>query len=158
MVIAKALRGEPIPVYGTGNNVRDWLYVDDHARALVLALTEGAVGETYNVGGNAERTNLELVHSICSLLDELVGEAPSGAYGDLITFVADRPGHDHRYAIDASKIEIDLGWTREETFESGLRKTVAWTIENQDWCERALEGVGLGRRGQIASSTEEVTS
>ena len=157
VVIAKALRGEPIPVYGTGENVRDWLYVEDHARALVLALTEGTVGETYNVGGNAECTNLDLVRSLCSLLDELVGEAPSETYANLITFVADRPGHDHRYAIDASKIETDLDWVRQETFESGLRKTVAWTIENQDWCARALEGVGLDRRG-LASSDAEVTS
>jgi len=162
VVIAKALRGDPIPVYGTGTNVRDWLYVEDHARALVLALTDGTVGETYNVGGNAERTNLEIVHAICDILDELVGEARSGAYADQITFVADRPGHDHRYAIDASKIETELGWTREETFESGLRKTVGWSIANQDWCARALEGVGLDRRGTaasstVASSTAEVT-
>ncbi|MEO0559429.1 MAG: dTDP-glucose 4,6-dehydratase [Bacteroidota bacterium] len=155
VVIAKALRGEPIPVYGTGDNVRDWLYVDDHVRALVLAMTHGTPGETYNVGGNAERTNLELVHALCTLLDDLVGEAPSGAYADQITFVADRPGHDHRYAIDATKIETELGWTRQETFESGLRKTVVWTLENQEWSARALDGVGLDRRGVIASSTVE---
>ena len=152
VVINKALRGEPIPVYGTGDNVRDWLYVDDHARALELALREGTPGETYNVGGNAERTNLDVVRAICSLLDELVAEAPSGSYADQITFVTDRPGHDHRYAIDATKIESELGWTRQETFESGLAKTVAWYVEHQDWCARALEGVGLDRRGQIASS------
>ncbi|GAB5534150.1 MAG: dTDP-glucose 4,6-dehydratase [Rubricoccaceae bacterium] len=153
VVIAKALRGEPIPVYGTGDNVRDWLYVDDHVRALALVLRTGEPGETYNVGGNAERTNLELVRALCALLDAQVGEAPSGSYADQITFVADRPGHDHRYAIDATKIETELGWVREETFESGLRKTVAWYLENQAWCARALEGVGLDRRGQVASST-----
>ena len=146
VVIQKALAGEPIPVYGTGDNVRDWLYVDDHARALVLALREGVAGETYNVGGNAERANLEVVRAICRQLDD-VAPAPSGTYADLITFVADRPGHDHRYAIDASKIERELGWTRRETFESGLRKTVAWYVENAGWCARALEGVGLARRG-----------
>ena len=159
VVINKALRGESIPVYGTGDNVRDWLYVDDHARALVLALTDGAVGETYNVGGNAERTNLDIVQTICLHLDAIVPPA-SGAYADLITFVADRPGHDQRYAIDATKIETELGWTRQETFESGLRATVQWYVDHQDWCTRALDDTGLGRRGTLAetSSSTEATS
>ena len=153
VVIHKALVGEPIPVYGTGANVRDWLYVDDHARALVLALREGTVGETYNVGGNAERTNLDVVQAICRQLDDLVGGAPSGRYGDQVAFVADRPGHDHRYAIDASKIERELGWARRETFESGLAKTVAWYVENPGWRARALAGGGLARRGTLPSSS-----
>ena len=152
VVINKALRGEPIPVYGAGDNVRDWLYVDDHARALVLALTEGETGETYNVGGNAERTNLDVVETICAILDEIVGEGPEGGYASLITFVQDRPGHDQRYAIDASKIEGQLGWERQETFETGLRETVRWYVENQGWCDRALEGTGLGRRGTMTQT------
>ena len=157
VVIQKALAGEPIPVYGTGDNVRDWLYVDDHARALVLVLREGAVGETYAVGGNAERTNLEVVQAICRQLDDLVGAAPSGRYADQIAFVADRPGHDHRYAIDAAKIGRELGWTPRETFESGLRKTVAWYVEHPGWSARALAGVGLARRGTAVSRTTGVT-
>ena len=148
VVINRALRGQSIPVYGAGDNVRDWLYVDDHARALATVLTEGRVGETYNVGGSAERRNIDLVRTLCALLDETVG-APDGLdrHEDLVTFVTDRPGHDHRYAIDASKIERELGWTREETFESGLRQTVEWYVENQGWCERALADGSLDRLG-----------
>lgn len=131
LVIINALHGKSLPVYGDGQQVRDWLFVEDHARALLKVLEKGVVGETYNIGGHNERTNLEVVNTICALLDELV---PSDApYSDLIAFVTDRPGHDLRYAIDASKIESDLGWVPKETFESGLRKTVEWYLANKDW-------------------------
>jgi dTDP-glucose 4,6-dehydratase len=140
VVILNALDGKPIPVYGSGQNVRDWLYVDDHVRALLRVLERGRVGETYNVGGHSERSNLDVVTTICSLLDELVDGTPVGGHASLITFVTDRPGHDWRYAIDAGKIERELGWTPEESFDAGLRKTVEWYLENRDWCERALSG------------------
>ena len=131
LVIINALHGKSLPVYGDGQQVRDWLFVEDHARALLKVLEKGIVGETYNIGGHNERTNLEVVNTICALLEELV---PSDApYSDLIAFVTDRPGHDLRYAIDASKIERELGWVPEETFESGLRKTVEWYLANKDW-------------------------
>ena len=138
VVILKALAGEPIPVYGTGANVRDWLYVEDHVRALLTAFERGRAGEVYNVGGHNERTNLEVVHAVCELLDEM---APAGApHARLITFVTDRPGHDLRYAIDASKIGRELGWTPRETLESGLRKTVRWYLENGTWTGEVLSG------------------
>jgi len=131
LVIINALYGKPLPVYGNGQQVRDWLFVEDHARALLKVLEEGTVGETYNIGGHNERTNLEVVEAICALLDQL---EPRGApHSDLIAFVSDRPGHDLRYAIDASKIERELGWIPEETFESGLRKTVEWYLASKDW-------------------------
>ena len=130
-MILNALAGRPLPVYGDGSQVRDWLYVEDHARALLRAATHGDVGETYNIGGHNERTNLQVVETICALLEELRPEKPEGinAYADLITFVTDRPGHDLRYAIDASKIERELGWRPAETFDSGIRKTVVWYLE-----------------------------
>ena len=138
VVILKALAGEPIPVYGTGANIRDWLFVDDHVRAIVAAFERGAAGETYNVGGHNEWTNLDVVRAVCGLLDEL---APAGApHERLVTFVTDRPGHDARYAIDASRIERTLGWTPRETFETGLRKTVRWYLDNGAWTERVLSG------------------
>jgi len=138
VVILSALHGRPIPVYGQGANVRDWLYVEDHVRALTAAFERGTPGETYNVGGNEERTNLEVVRAICGVMDEL---RPEGAPHDrLITFVTDRPGHDFRYAIDASKIERALGWRPQETFASGLRKTVAWYLGHLAWCESVREG------------------
>jgi dTDP-glucose 4,6-dehydratase len=140
VVILNALDGKPIPVYGSGQNVRDWLYVDDHVQALLRVLERGRVGETYNVGGHNERSNLDVVTTICSLLDELVDGKPVGGHASLITFVTDRPGHDWRYAIDAGKIDRQLGWTPEESFDAGLRKTVEWYLENRDWCERALSG------------------
>lgn len=131
LVIINALHGKSLPVYGNGQQVRDWLFVEDHARALLRVLKEGAAGETYNIGGHNERTNLEVVKAICKLLDEL---APRAApHSDLIEFVTDRPGHDLRYAIDASKIERELGWVPDETFESGLRKTVEWYLASKDW-------------------------
>ena len=138
LMITSALAGKPLPIYGTGQNVRDWLYVDDHARALVTVLERGRVGETYNIGGNSERTNLDVVHTICRLMDELVPESEYRPHANLIQFVADRPGHDHRYAIDASKARHELEWVPLETFETGLRKTVQWYLDNDDWCRRAV--------------------
>ncbi|HHP7239514.1 dTDP-glucose 4,6-dehydratase [Longibacter sp.] len=147
VIILKALAGDPIPVYGTGENVRDWLYVDDHATALRTVLEEGETGETYNVGGRAERQNIEVVHTVCDVLDEL---RPRGddSYRSLISFVTDRPGHDWRYAIDCSKIENDLGWTPTTSFEAGIRQTVEWYIEHLDWVDEVLEsGYDLSRLG-----------
>ncbi|MFP6850375.1 MAG: dTDP-glucose 4,6-dehydratase [Pseudomonas sp.] len=139
LVILNALDGKPLPVYGNGQQVRDWLYVEDHARALLKVVTEGTVGETYNIGGHNEQKNLHVVESICTLLDELSPRL-NGSYKEQISFVTDRPGHDLRYAIDASKIERELGWKPEETFASGLRKTVAWYLDNLDWCRRVQDG------------------
>jgi dTDP-glucose 4,6-dehydratase len=135
LAILKALHGEEIPVYGQGDNVRDWLYVDDHARALYAVLTGGRPGEGYNIGGDGERTNLEVVTAICALLDELQPSSPHRPHSDLITFVADRPGHDRRYAMDVAKIRRELGWQPRESFETGLRKTVAWYLDNRWWWE-----------------------
>ncbi len=146
LVIIKALRGEPLPIYGKGDNIRDWLYVEDHARALRLVLEKGRVGETYNIGGRNERTNLEVVETICALLDELAPDGRYAPHAALINFVADRPGHDQRYAIDAGKIERELGWRPRETFESGLRKTVKWYLDNRGWWGRVLSGVYRGER------------
>ncbi|MFB9145463.1 dTDP-glucose 4,6-dehydratase [Halomonas alkalicola] len=139
LMILNALEGKALPVYGKGEQIRDWLYVEDHARALYKVVTEGEVGETYNIGGHNEKQNIEVVNTICALLDEL---APSqySPYANLITYVADRPGHDLRYAIDADKIERELGWRPEETFESGIRKTVQWYLDNQEWCRRVQDG------------------
>ena len=153
LVILNALEGKPLPVYGKGNQIRDWLYVEDHARALVLVATQGKIGETYNIGGHNEKQNIEVVKTICTILEEL---APSennpnidsyscepgnaSTYAELIKYVADRPGHDMRYAIDASKIQRELGWTPQETFESGIRKTVQWYLNNQAWCQHVQDG------------------
>jgi len=141
-VILNAIHGKPLPIYGDGKQIRDWLYVKDHAKALLKVVTEGSVGETYNIGGHNEKTNLEVVEAICKLLEELAPKKPLGveSYKDLIAFVKDRPGHDARYAIDASKIECELGWVPEETFETGLRKTVQWYLDNRQWWERVLSG------------------
>lgn len=133
LIIINALQGKPLPVYGNGQQIRDWLYVEDHARALLTVLQEGAVGETYNIGGHNERTNLRVVYAICDCLDELINDGM--VRRELIEFVSDRPGHDVRYAIDASKIERELSWVPEETFESGLRKTIAWYLDNRSWWE-----------------------
>jgi dTDP-glucose 4,6-dehydratase len=151
-VILNALAGKPLPVYGDGSQIRDWLYVEDHARALVEVVTKGRVGETYNIGGHNEKRNLEVVETICALLDEQVPLAAEHghvrSYRELITFVQDRPGHDLRYAIDASKIERELGWKPQETFESGIRKTVQWYLDNRQWWQRVLSGdYRLGRLG-----------
>jgi len=141
-MILNALSGKSLPVYGDGQQVRDWLYVEDHARALVKVVEQGKVGETYNIGGHNEKTNLNVVETICDLLEELAPSKPSNLshYRDLIVFVKDRPGHDLRYAIDASKIQRELGWLPKETFESGIRKTVAWYLENKHWWQRVLDG------------------
>lgn len=133
LVILNALEEKPLPIYGEGRNVRDWLYVEDHARALELVLKKGRVGESYNIGGNSERTNLDVVKAICAILDNERPRSGGAAYSDLITFVTDRPGHDRRYAIDATKIKNELGWTPSESFESGLQKTVQWYLDNEWW-------------------------
>ncbi len=140
LIIIRALAEEPLPVYGDGSNIRDWLYVDDHARALTLAVSEGKPGESYMIGGNCERTNLQVVHAICDILDKVQPRSDGKAYREQITFVTDRPGHDFRYAIDASKIKTELGWTPTETFESGIEKTVHWYLERHDWWEDILSG------------------
>ncbi len=153
-VILNALSGKPLPVYGDGSQVRDWLYVEDHARALVEVLNRGTVGETYNIGGHNEQRNIEVVKAICDLLEELAPDRPEGidAYRDLITYVEDRPGHDRRYAIDASKIQRELGWVPVETFESGLRKTVQWYLDHPEWWQRILSGAyKLDRAGTVKS-------
>jgi dTDP-glucose 4,6-dehydratase len=141
-IILNAIHGKPLPIYGDGMQIRDWLYVDDHADALVKVITDGAIGETYNIGGHNEKTNLEVVKIICELLEELTTKKPIGVkyYKDLITFVNDRPGHDKRYAIDATKIHKELGWLPKETFETGMRKTLIWYLENRDWWENILSG------------------
>lgn len=141
-VILKAIQGKPLPIYGDGSQIRDWLYVEDHARALIKVVAEGDVGETYNIGGHNEKTNLQVVEEICAVLEELLVQKPQGVknFRDLISFVNDRPGHDRRYAIDASKIERELGWVPDETFETGLRKTVQWYLDNSEWWERVLSG------------------
>lgn len=140
LVILNALDAKPLPVYGNGQQIRDWLFVEDHARALYKVLTEGVVGETYNIGGHNEKQNIEVVKTICKILDELKPQANGQAYESLITFVKDRPGHDLRYAIDATKIQNELGWTPAETFETGIRKTVQWYLNNLDWCHRVQDG------------------
>ncbi|GMM89519.1 dTDP-glucose 4,6-dehydratase [Vibrio fortis] len=151
LMILNAIDGKPLPVYGDGMQIRDWLYVEDHARALYKVVTEGEIGETYNIGGHNEKANIEVVKTICSLLEEFVPKKPEGVqqYQDLITYVTDRPGHDVRYAIDASKIERELGWTPEESFETGIRKTVEWYLNNKQWWSRVLDGsYSLERLGQ----------
>jgi dTDP-glucose 4,6-dehydratase len=141
-IILNAIHGKLLPIYGDGSQIRDWLYVEDHAKALIKVVTEGKVGETYNIGGHNEKTNLEVVETICDLLEELAPDKPSGVnkYRELISFVKDRPGHDKRYAIDASKIKRELDWVPKETFETGLRKTVQWYLDNRQWWERVLSG------------------
>ena len=148
LIILNALAGKPLPVYGTGNQIRDWLYVEDHAWALYKVATEGKTGETYNIVGHNERKNIDVVRTICHILDEVVTDKPAGIehFEDLITFVADRPGHDLRYAIDATKIKKDLGWVPRETFESGIRKTVEWYLNNKNWWQRVLDGSYAGER------------
>jgi dTDP-glucose 4,6-dehydratase len=140
VVILKALKGDPIPVYGKGENIRDWLYVGDHADALHTVIAKGTIGETYNIGGYNERTNIDLVRLLCELLDEFQPRADGRPYADQISFVTDRPGHDLRYAIDASKIKNELGWTPKQDHESGFRKTVQWYLDNQTWTQQILDG------------------
>ncbi|EGQ8521062.1 TPA: dTDP-glucose 4,6-dehydratase [Vibrio parahaemolyticus] len=142
LMILNALDGKPLPVYGDGMQIRDWLFVEDHARALYKVVTEGEIGETYNIGGHNEKANIEVVKTICALLEELRPDKPAGveSYESLITYVKDRPGHDVRYAIDATKIAQELNWAPEETFESGIRKTVEWYLNNHQWWQRVLDG------------------
>jgi dTDP-glucose 4,6-dehydratase len=152
LMINNALAGKPLPVYGSGENIRDWLYVDDHVEALHLVLEKGVVGESYNIGGFNEHTNLDVVHRLCDILDELLPESPYKPHRQLIKFVTDRPGHDQRYAIDATKIQKELGWRPRETFDTGLLKTVEWYLHNTVWNQRVLDGsyqqerLGLGGR------------
>jgi dTDP-glucose 4,6-dehydratase len=157
LVILNALKGKTLPVYGDGMQIRDWLFVEDHARALYKVVTEGVVGETYNIGGHNEKANIEVVKTICTLLEVFVPNKPKGVanYQDLITYVTDRPGHDVRYAIDATKIERELGWKPIETFESGIRLTVHWYLNNKDWWQRVLDGsYSLERLGANKGETE----
>ncbi len=146
LMIIKGLAGEPMPVYGRGENVRDWLHVEDHARALCLAMQSGAVGQCYNIGGDCELANIDVVRSICALLDELAPAKNDRPHDELIDFVEDRPGHDLRYAVDAGKIERELGWRPDETFESGLRQTVTWYLANRGWWQQILDGQYAGER------------
>ncbi len=161
LIILNGLEGRPLPVYGDGANIRDWLYVEDHARALRLIVERGRAGEKYNVGGRNERSNLEVVRTVCDLLDELAGPLPSGPRRQLITFVKDRPGHDRRYAIDATKLEMELGWRARETFDTGLRRTVQWYLDNRAWWEplRArYAGQRLGLTEAGAGAGEKLAS
>jgi len=146
LVIQKALRGESLPIYGDGGNVRDWLYVEDHCRAIWRVLEAGRPGEVYNVGGDSERTNLQVVDALCALLDERLPDSPHRPHAGLKTFVTDRPGHDRRYAIDASKLQRELGWAPQESFESGLARTLDWYLDNQAWCQGVTDGSYLGQR------------
>lgn len=159
LMILNALAGKNLPIYGDGMQVRDWLFVEDHARALHKVITKGRVGQTYNIGGHNEKTNIEVVQAICTLLEQLMPNKPKGVkqYSDLITYVTDRPGHDVRYAIDASKIEEELGWKPEETFESGIRKTVEWYLNNSSWWSRVLDGSYAGKRlGTLSSGVRKL--
>jgi dTDP-glucose 4,6-dehydratase len=146
LMITKALSGEPLPVYGNGKQVRDWLYVEDHCRAILEVLGKGTIGQVYNIGGHNEKTNLDVVQTLCRILDEMVPDSPHQPHKDLISFVEDRPGHDRRYAIDASKVQNQLGWKPQESFETGLLKTVCWYLDNKIWTERVLSGAYQGER------------
>jgi dTDP-glucose 4,6-dehydratase len=146
LVIIKSLAGEPLPVYGDGSNVRDWLYVDDHVRAMLAVVDGGNVGESYMVGGNSEKTNLQVVETICDTLDQLSPRSDGKAYREQITFVTDRPGHDFRYAIDASKLKNELGWEPAETFETGIARTIQWYLDNEKWWQDILSGDYRGQR------------
>ena len=153
LIITNALAGKPLPIYGRGEQVRDWLYVDDHARALCQVMEQGVIGETYNIGGHNEMQNIDVVRTLCGLLDNRVAQHPSGIskFADLIEFVADRPGHDQRYAIDAGKIKAELGWVPRETFETGLAKTIDWYLSNQEWCDHVRDGSYQGERLGLAA-------
>ena len=154
LIILNALSGKELPIYGDGKQIRDWLFVDDHARALLHVALNGVTGETYNIGGHNEKQNIEVVKTVCSILDELIPSKIAGidSYEQLITYVADRAGHDVRYAIDATKIANELGWTPEETFETGIQKTVQWYLENQIWCDRVKDGSYQGERLGVINS------
>ncbi len=146
LMIYNALKGDPLPIYGDGKQVRDWLYVEDHCKAILQVLEKGELGEVYNIGGHNEKTNLEVVYTLCEILDELVPDSRFRPHKDLIQYVTDRPGHDRRYAIDASKIQNQLGWEPQESFKSGLRKTVLWYLDNKDWVNRVMSGAYRGER------------
>ena len=154
LMILNAIEGRRLPVYGRGANVRDWLYVEDHAKALAVVLLKGRVGETYNVGGDAERRNIDLVEALCAVLDEELPDSPHRPHKKLIEFVADRPGHDLRYAIDASRIKRELGWAPQESLDSGLRKTVRWYLANRDWLEKIRSGSYRGERLGLGKAAE----
>ncbi len=150
LIIQKAIAGESLPIYGKGDNIRDWLYVDDHVKALWTIVTEGENGQVYNVGGHNEKTNIDVVETICSILDEIQPREDGQAYASQITYVADRPGHDKRYAIDAQKIQRELAWTPEETFETGIRKTIEWYLSNEEWIAKVSDNYDGGRLGSKA--------
>ena len=151
LVIHNALTGKPLPIYGDGQQIRDWLYVEDHCNAIRAVLEKGTPGEVYTVGGNNEKANLEIVHTICDSLDEMAPQASGKPYQSLITFVNDRPGHDRRYAIDSGKIQHQLGWTPKETFATGLKKTIRWYLDHQTWVERVMSGAYRGERLGLGS-------
>jgi len=155
LIILNALQGKPLPIYGSGENIRDWLYVEDHCRAIEAVLERGRVGEVYNIGGNSERTNLQVVEGVCALLDELRPSVSGAPYRGQIIYVADRPGHDQRYAIDAEKISSELGWVPQESFDSGLRRTVAWYLDHAEWCQRVQDGSYRGERLGLAEAVAE---
>ncbi|MDX1484466.1 MAG: dTDP-glucose 4,6-dehydratase [Alphaproteobacteria bacterium] len=155
VLILKALKGEPMPVYGEGENIRDWLHVEDHAEALCLVLERGRIGETYNIGGNAERRNIDVAEAVCAAMDELLADSAHAPHAGLIEFVTDRPGHDLRYAMDSSKIERELGWRPRTSFEAGLRDTVAWYLHNRQWWERILSGDYRAERLGLGAQTGE---
>ena len=146
LMITKALAGEPLPVYGDGKQIRDWLFVEDHCRAILEVLKQGRVGQVYNIGGHNEKTNMDVIHTLCAILDEMVPGSPYRPHQSLIRFVEDRPGHDRRYAIDAEKIKNELGWVPDESFETGLRKTVRWYLDHNNWVTRVLSGAYRGER------------
>lgn len=152
LTIVRGLKGQSMPIYGRGDNIRDWLHVEDHARALILAATKGRIGEVYNIGGDQERRNIDVVRAICALLDEMLPSSKSRPHAELITFVADRPGHDQRYAIDSSKIRGEFGWSPQENFDTGLEKTVRWYLGNKTWWERILSGVYRTERMGLAGA------
>ena len=154
-MINNARSGKPLPVYGDGLHIRDWLYVEDHCRALERVLEDGQPGEVYNVGGDNEKTNLDLVSTLCKILDDLVPDSPHKPHKSLIQFVADRPGHDRRYAIDAGKIKRELGWKPEETLDTGLHKTVQWYLEHPKWVERVMSGTYRGERLGLSMAVDE---
>lgn len=158
LMILNAVEGKPLPVYGNGDQVRDWLYVEDHARALHLVVTRGIIGETYNIGGHNEKKNIDVVRALCRILDEFLPDSPFVPHASLITHVVDRPGHDRRYAIDASKIQRELGWEPIESFETGIRKTVRWYLDNPGWCRRVQDGTYQRERlGMVAGASETMT-
>ena len=154
-MIHNARSGKPLPVYGDGLHIRDWLYVEDHCRALERVLGDGQPGEVYNVGGDNEKTNLDLVNTLCKILDDLVPDSPHKPHKSLIQFVSDRPGHDRRYAIDAGKIKRELGWKPEETLDTGLHKTVQWYLKHSAWVERVMSGAYRGERLGLSMAVDE---